>query len=460
MRPTRPTRPPWGALAVVIAAAGLAGCSTRGEAPRTPPPPTVAVVEARRMAVPIEAEPIGTTAAIEQVSIRARVRGFLTEQHFEEGSDVKAGQLLFVIDEKPFQAQLDAANAQLAEAEAALARSQKSQAREVAQAKLDSDSAIAALAKVEERRQQLLRNRNANSQEDLDQATAVRKREDANVQGDAAALEQAKADYDVNIQAAEASVEGARAAVREAELNLGYCRMSSPIDGRVGQAKVKLGNLVGPSAGSQEYEELTTVQQLDPMGVNLEVSSRYLDRANRLIREGLPVSITRPVVEDVTDRDYTGEAYFIDNTIDPTTSTFLVKARVGNAEKTLLPGEYVKVRLVVGRVDDAVVVPERAVVETQAGSTVYMVGKDDTVAVVPVKATFTYRGLRVIESGLEPGARVIVDGLQLIRPGSQVKVEAAPVEESPGAAPAAPAPAPTETEPPPAAKSDAPAEAP
>ena len=139
------------------------------------------------------------------------------------------------------------------------------------------------------------------------------------------------------------------------------------------------------------------------MGVDIQVSSRYLDRVTRLIGQGLPVEVFRPGLEGEEARRFPGKATVIDNTIDPTTSTFLVQAEVANPEKTLLPGEYVKADVKVGEARDAVVVPEQAVVETQAGPTVYTVDEQGKVAVVPVRATFTYEGLRVLESGLEPG---------------------------------------------------------
>jgi membrane fusion protein (multidrug efflux system) len=413
------------------------GCQPRVASGNTPPPPIVTVAEARRMTVPVLASPIGTSRALKEVSLRARVRGFLAEQHFEEGSDVKAGQLLFVIEEEPYRVKVASAQAQLAAAEAALEKAKQSKIREVATAQLALDVAGLALARVEEARQRILLQRRAASQQDFDQAEANRQKGEAQVEADRANLQQAKADYDINILTAEASIAAARSAVREAEIDLGYCRMSTPIAGRVGEAKVKLGNLVGPSAGSQEFTELATVQQLDPMGVDLQASSRYLDRATRLIRDGLPVQVTRPGIEGDEAQVYSGKALFIDNAIDPTTSTVLIKAQVANPDETLLPGEYVKVGVTVDQLRDAVVVPEQAVVETQAGPTVYIIDQGGKVAVAPVKTSITYDGLRVIEAGLEPGREVIVEGLQLVRPGMIVKAErAAPgAGASPGAVP-------------------------
>jgi RND family efflux transporter MFP subunit len=216
--------------------------------------------------------------------------------------------------------------------------------------------------------------------------------------------------------------------------------MSSPIDGRIGLAQVKLGNLVGPAAGvgGSDYTELGVVRQLDPMGVDIQVASRYLGRVTELIGKGLPVEIYRPGLEGEEARRFPGKATVIDNTVDATTSTFRVQAEVANAEKAILPGDYVKADVKVGELKDAVVVPEQAVVETQAGPRVYVVNDQGKVVVTTVRGTTTYEGLRVIESGLEPGQRVIVEGLQLARAGITVKPEPAPTDAPGGsAAPAA-----------------------
>ena len=210
--------------------------------------------------------------------------------------------------------------------------------------------------------------------------------------------------------------------------------MSSPIDGRIGLSQVKLGNLVGPATGggSSDYTELAVIRQLDPMGVNFEVSSRYLDRVTRLIGQGLPIEIFRPGLEGEEARRFPGKATIIDNTINPTTSTFRVRGEVQNPAKTILPGEYVKSRARVGEVRDAIVVPEQAMVETQAGPTVFTVNKQGKVAIVAVRASFTHEGLRVLESGLQAGQEVIVEGMQMVRNGMAVKARPASLDSSTG----------------------------
>jgi RND family efflux transporter MFP subunit len=382
------------------------------------------------MNVPMMAEPIGTTKALQEVSIRARVRGYLKEMHFREGGDVKKGQLLFVIDEAGFKAELAAARAKLELAEASLKKSQDSKAREVATAQLAVSRAMLELAVVEERRQQALLTRKASSIDDVQHKQALRKRDAAQVESSLASLDQAKADYETSILAARADVAEAKAGIVSAEIDLSYCRLSAPIDGRIGLAQVKLGNLVGPatSGDASDYTELAVIRQLDPMGVDMQVASRHLDRVTRLVVQGLPVEVYRPGLEGEEARHFPGKATVVDNTIDATTSTFRVQAEVPNPQKTMLPGEYVKADVKVGEVQDAVVVPEQAVIETQAGPSVYTVDSQGKVAVAMVKASFIYQGLRVLESGIEPGQKVITEGLQFVRGGMTVKAEPASPE--------------------------------
>ena len=414
-----------GGSVVALALLALAGCQ-KPVATAAPPAPTVGVVESRRMSVPIEVTPNGTTRALEDVTIRARVRGFLTERHFAEGAMVKKGQLLLVIDEEPYQVALQSARARQAEADAALRKAEESKGREVSAAQLELDRAQLVLAQIQERRNRALLARNAGSAEDLDKTEADRKRWESQVEADRAHLAQAKADYAVGIASAQAQVAAAKAAVRDAELNLGYCRMYAPLEGRIGEARVKVGNLVGPDpAGGGAFTDLATIQQLDPMGVDLRLSSRDLDRTTVLIEGGLAVRLIRPGPAGPQEHPYEGRCFFIDNTVDETTSTFLVKARIPNPGGKLLPGEYVKVRMVVDRLENAVVVPAPSVVESESGTIVHVVDAEGKVAVRRVVAGQAHEGLRVITKGLDSGASVIVDGLQMIRPGLPVKTEPA-----------------------------------
>jgi membrane fusion protein (multidrug efflux system) len=418
-------------LAAAVTTLTLAGCQ-KAAIQAEAPPPTVGVVESRRMTVPILVTPNATTRALEDVTIRARVRGFLTERHFEEGALVEKGQLLLVIDEEPYKVALRSARARQDEASAALKKAEESMDREVKAAQVALDRAQLVLAELQERRSEALLKRNAATREEMDKAEADRRRSEAQVAADLASLSQARADYSTAIASAAAQLEAARAAVRDAELNLGYCRMHAPIRGRIGEAKVKVGNLVGPeSGGGGTFTELATIQQLDPMGVDIRISSRYLDRVTRLIQRGLSARLIRPGVEGEQEHPLDGKCYFVDNRVDETTATFLAKARIPNPAGTLLPGEYVKLKMVVDRIEGAVVVPAPAVAETEAGPAVYIVDGQGKVAIRRVEAGPTHEGLRVVTRGLDAGVPVIVEGLQMIRPGIPVTTEPANVARTP-----------------------------
>src|SRR5262249_5441223 len=173
---------------------------------------------------------------------------------------------------------------------------------------------------------------------------------------------------------------------------------------------------------------------LQPMGLDVQVSARYLTRATELAEKGLDFKMVRTDDQGAqVDYPHPAHVFFIDNRIDPGTSTFLVKAAVPNPDKSLLPGEQVRIEVQVRDMAEAVVVPEQAVMETQAGPTVFVVNDKNEVASVVVEATdYTYEGLRVIDAGLSPGQKVVVEGLQIIRPGMKVKTEDAPRKDAKG----------------------------
>lgn len=408
------------ALALIVSA-GVAGCHATAEPAKSPPPPPVTVVAVKKMTLPIVVDRIGTTRALQDVTIRARVKGFLKEQHFENGSNVKKGQLLLVIDEEPYKIQLEQAKAQHEASEAARRKAVASKQPDVAKAKLALAQAQLALDAIEERRERSLIQRKVAPQEDLDKAEAQRKKSAAQVEADSADLEQARSDYQINIDSATADVDKAQAAVDDATLNLGYCRMFAPIDGRIGELSVKVGNLVGDGQAT----ELVTIQQLDPMGFDLRAAARYLPLATTLLKRGLEIKLT---VEGQRVHPELGKAIFIDNTIDATTSSFLVRGQAPNPEGLLLPGDFIEGTMILGQYSEAVVVPEQAVVRGQEGWRVMIVDGENKVDVVKVDPIDTVEGLRVLDSGLDVGQRVIVEGIQLVRPGDKVEPLEKPLE--------------------------------
>ena len=403
-------------------AACICGCNATAQPRPEPAAPRVTVVVAQRKTLPVLVNPIGTTRALEDVTIRARVKGFLKEKHFQDGGLVKPDQLLLVIDPIPYRLQLKEAEAQLQAARATLAKAQTSKDPEVSKAQVELDRAQTLLDQVEEKRARNLLSRRAGSQEDYDKADAQFRKSTAQLAADQAKLEQSRTDYDINIDTAKAQVAAAEAAVEDAKVNLGYTEMRAPIAGRIGELKVKVGNLVGDGQAT----ELVTIQQLDPMGLDFRPPARYLPVATALLPKGLPVKL---MVEGDRLHPHAGKAIFIDNTVDSTTSTFLMRAEVPNTDGSLLPGQYIRSEMTVGEYVDAVVVPEQAVVEGQEGARVFVVDSRKKVETVKVKPVDQYRGLRVLESGLEAGQAVVVEGIQLVRPGQVVEPTEVPLEK-------------------------------
>ena len=409
--------------------AALSGCgktaSTAGTEGQGRPLVAVTAVVVKKTNVPLVINRSGTTRSLSQMTVRARVRGFLTEKLFKEGGNVKAGDLLLVIDEKPFQVKVDLSKAMLAEAEATLKQAEQSKAKEIAAAQVKLAETQYSLDEVEERRERSLYVRKASSVEDLDRAVAKKNKSAASVDSEKASREQKVSDYDTGILSARAKVDQAKADLSNAEIDLGYCRMSALIGGRIGELKVKPGNLVGSTTAGDD--SLVTIEQLNPMGVDLNPAARYLPIVTRLVKTGLSITVTVP--RDGGPGKFQGKIIFIDNKVDPTTSTFLLRAEVRNSDETLLPGEFVNVTMDLGEYVDVFLVPERSVIERQEGTIVLVADDQGKVSVKPVEVLDDYQGFRIVQSGLEPGQRVIAEGVQLARPGETVNVEVAELEK-------------------------------
>jgi RND family efflux transporter MFP subunit len=421
----------FGPAALVIVAAGFCGCGRNTTSSRAAKPlePSVKVLTVRRMDLPIIVKPTGTTKALNEVLIRARVKGFLKEkgERFTEGANVQPGDLLLVIEEDQFKVRVAQARGKYDAARADLAKAKQSKARETATAQLEFDEAQDELARVEERRESSLLARNASSRENFDRVQASRKKSDAQVKISEANLLQAQADYGVDIQAAQANVEKAQADLKEAEIELGYCRMVSPIKGRIGELQIKPGNLVG-QGGSSDVD-LVKIEQLDPMGFEWRVPARYLPAITQLVKSNLKVNLH---IRGRPAHPYQGTVFFVDNTVDPTTSTVLVKAEVPNPDETILPGEYVELEINIGDYAGALVVPDQAMLEEgQEGARVLVVDAQNKVASARVVPLGLVQGLRALEPGksqLQEGQKVIVEGVPLVRPGQTVRVESEEAE--------------------------------
>ena len=418
--------------AAALALASVTGCGP-GNVYHEPPPPEVVVAQPLRRTVTSYLEHTGTAQPSERVELRARVRGFLKQKLFEDGAVVKAGQLLFVIDEEPFRVRLDQARAKRAEAEAALKKAERSKAREVAKAQLELDLSQLVLAQIEEGRTRSLVSRNAGSREDLDRAEANRKKLEAQVQSDRANLEQALADYDINILSARSTLDAARADERNAEIDLGYCRITSPIGGRINAREFDVGNYVGEGTSIV----LATVIKTDPIYAYVTVSEDDLFRVQRALRGGKS-AVTRPdgvpmLLGLGSDAGYPqeGRIDYTDPSVDIGTGTIRVRGIFPNPDGRITPGLFVRVRVPSEQIEGALLVPERALGSDQAGTFLLVVGPDDKVERRTVRLGIQDGSLRVVEGKLAPTDRVVVDGLLRARPGLKVnpKLEPAGAEK-------------------------------
>lgn len=387
-----------------------------------PPPPEVIVANPVRQEVTNYFETTGTAQPVLSVDIRARVKGFLKERHFKEGSAVKKGQLLLVIDEEPFRVQLDQAKTRLVEAEAALRKAKQSRAREVARAQLQLDESQLQLARLAETRQRNLIGRGAGTREEMDQAEASRKKNEAQVEATKASLEQAEADYETNILAAEGNAGAARTAVRNAEIELGYCRMYAPIDGRISRVNIHVGNLVGDGQASL----LATIVTTDPVYAYVNVSEHDLLRFRGMSgspgRPGTGPDAMPMELGLANEQGYphAGHGDYQDPAVDPGTGTVRVRGVFPNPDGSILPGLFVRVRVPFDRQKDALLVPERALGTDQSGQYLLVVGKGDVVEYRPVKVGTLVDGMRVVEGKIAAEDRVVVDGLLRARPNLKV----------------------------------------
>lgn len=371
------------ALVALCAAGALAGCGA-GDAPapagaggpRKMPAPEVGVLVVTPQTVALQNELPGRVSALRVAQVRARVGGLVLKRLFREGSDVRAGQALFQIDAASYQAALDTA-------QAALARAQAGQAQAAVQAE----------------QYQPLVEANAISQLEFSRAVAARKQADADVAG-------------------------ARAALQAARINLDYATVRAPIAGRIGQSLVTEGALVS----QVEATQMAVIQQIGSVYVNFTQSTGEVLRlrkalaANRLRGPAKDGAAVRVLLEDGSELPRAGRLLFSDLTVDPSSGQITLRAEVPNPDGLLLPGQYVRVRLAQAELASAILLPQQAVTRSDQGDTVLVVGADG----VPVKRRIQIgasQGNRwVVQDGLQPGDRVIVDGFQkMMVPGAPVK---------------------------------------
>lgn len=390
------------------------GCSGAESSP-TPPPLTVTVAEVVQKDVPIYSEWIGTLDGFVNADIKAQVSGYLVKQEYTEGTFVKNGQLLFQIDPRPFQAALEQAEAQLAQSQGQL---------EQARAQLAQAEAHVAVAEADQGRVQLdvdrytpLAQQQAITQQDLDNATQNNVAAKAQLQAAKAQVETAKA----QITAATAAVQSAKAAVDTARINLGFTRLTSPIDGIPGIALQQVGALVSPASGP-----ITTVSTLDPIKVYFTVSEQeYLEYRRRFptaetVRANNQTLELELILADGASYPHRGKFYFADRAVDVRTGAIRLAGLFPNPDHVLRPGQYGRVRTSTQTHQGALLVPQQAVIDLQGTHQLAVVDSANKVSIRPVKLGATVGSDWIVREGVQPAERVIVDGLQKVRSGNLV----------------------------------------
>jgi membrane fusion protein (multidrug efflux system) len=359
------------------------------------------------------------------VDIRARVKAFLTTQDYSEGTMVKAGQVLFTLDKREYEAQLMQARAQLAKAEAELAQAKEKSVVDTAQANLQI--ALARLNKTNQdvKRLKPLAAVRAVPQQDYDDALAAQQAAKADVEGGEASLNTAKVNQTASILQAQAAVEAANASIRTAELNVEYCTITTPINGIAGTRLVAPGNLVGQG----EPTLLTTVSNVNPMRVFLSISEReYLNyqrmRAEGKLKAGTELEL---IMADGSVFPEKGRIIIVDRAVDLKTGTLSIVAEFPNPKALLRPGQFGRVRMAATVAENALLVPQKAVTEMQSAKVVYVVGDNNQVALRSVVLGERVGQDYIVTEGLKAGERIIVEGLQKVRAGAIVNPTSQPV---------------------------------
>jgi len=384
--------------------------------------PAVVVADVVQKTVPIYGDFVARTIANETVELRARVEGELREAAFEEGRDVEQGQVLFRIERERYEADLEAAKAKLDKAESDLivARQQVQLLR--AQADLAQADANLTKASQDVARYRPLAAERAVPQQDLDSAVAEEKVAQANVDAAKATLRNTELTTDALIRDAEAAVRGAKAAVAEAELNLSYTTIRSPLSGIIGRREVDVGNLVGRG----ESTLLATVSNPNPIRVQFSISETdYLQLAKRYppsaqkarAAQRLPFEM---ILADNSLYPFKGHLRSVERAVDLTTGTLPVEAEFPNPDKVIRPGQFGRIRVVLEERENAILVPQRSVQEIQGAKAVLVVGQDNKVALRTIAASERSGDFFIVTEGVKPGERVVVEGIQKARPGTVV----------------------------------------
>ena len=368
-----------------MAASGCNHANPQAAGPQMPPPPLVSVAKAQAQDVPVYLDEIGKSYAFESVTVTPQVGGRITQRQFQDGADLTKGQLLFVIDPRPYQAQLDSAKGALAQAKAALE-----------------------LARVEFARSSELLNAKVIAKQDYDTKKST-------------------------VEADQAQVESAQAALETAQLNLEYCYIHSPIQGRAGARLVDVGNVVQANTTS-----LLLIQRLDPIYADFTITERDLPNVQKDMARGTLKTFVR-LPSDPEERVRGGKLTFLDNTVQNGTGTVFLRATISNPDHHFWPGQFVNVRLVLATQKGAVLIPNQATQISQKGPFVYVVKPDNTADLRLVTLGQRQGDNIVVSQGVAPGENVIVAGQMTVAPNGKVRVDTGSATPATGTQPGAPA---------------------
>jgi membrane fusion protein, multidrug efflux system len=364
--------------------------------------------------VPIFSEYPAQTYARNTVDVRARVDGYIEKWLYRPGQEVQAGEILYVLDKRPYEAALDQAKGNLAQSEADLDFAQKQVALLQAQANLAVTQANLVKAQQDVDRLTPLVKADAASKQDLDAAVAALGAAEANVNANQANVDQARLSTRTQIASTQGKADALRGAARNAQLNLEYATIQAPISGLVGDTQVPVGGLVNATSP----QPLTTIVPLDPIWVRFKVTeTEYLEFKKRgnLTRSELTL-----VLADGSEFPHKGLVENTVNQVDPKTGTLELQARFPNPQHVLLPGQFGKVRFETNLRKDVVLVPQRAIQQLQSTQTILTVGPDDKVQLKTITTSDRVGDAWVVEQGLNAGERVIVEGQLKVRPGMTV----------------------------------------
>jgi membrane fusion protein (multidrug efflux system) len=400
----------------IVMFAIMMGCGFRGpqQVAAQAPPPTVEITTVTPSDADIFAEYPAQTYARNMVDVRGRVEGYIEKWLFRPGQEVTAGQPLYILDLRPFQAQVQQAQGTLQQTEADLSFAQRQVSLRQAEANLAAAQSNLVKAQQDYDRLKPLVEQDAAAKQDLDAAVAALRSAEASVRANQANVEQTRLVTETQVQSTQGKVEAQRGALQTARLNVEYGTIQAPISGLVGDTLVPVGGLVNPNAA----QPLTTIVPLDPIWVRFKVSeSQYLAFKGASVKEGPPLHL---LLADNSTFPQTGKLTNSLNEVDPKTGTLELQAEFPNPLHRLLPGQFGQIRYVAEHRTGAILVPQRAVQQNQSVQTVFVVGDGDKIEARGVKTGARIGDSWLIEKGLDAGERVVVEGLLTVRPGMAV----------------------------------------